>query len=272
LSDVAGAYAVSVTEVTDAEVTIDELARRTGMTVRNIRAHQSRGLLPSPRVRGRIGYYGPDHLARIELIKEMQADGFNLGAIARLLEGYAGGGAELLRFTRKVKEPFEDELPQVLDVSDLVDRWGEADAAMLSRAQSLGLIRDLGRGKFEELSPRLGRVGAELVALGVPLASALDVVERVKRHADGIAREFVKLFIDEVWRPFEDAGAPPARWPDVQEALERLRPLAAEAVLGIFQQAMSARVDREFSRTVERMGRRQRSATSRSRSSASPAG
>jgi hypothetical protein len=58
----------------------------------------------------------------------------------------------------------------------------------------------------------------------------------------------------------------------VQEALERLRPLAAEAVLGIFQQAMSARVDREFSRTVERMGRRQRSATSRSRSSASPAG
>ena len=32
-----------------AELTIDELARETGMTVRNIRAHQSRGLLPPPR-------------------------------------------------------------------------------------------------------------------------------------------------------------------------------------------------------------------------------
>jgi DNA-binding transcriptional MerR regulator len=32
-----------------AELTIDELARETGMTVRNIRAHQSRGLLPAAR-------------------------------------------------------------------------------------------------------------------------------------------------------------------------------------------------------------------------------
>jgi DNA-binding transcriptional MerR regulator len=30
------------------DLTIDELARRTGMTVRNVRAHQSRGLLPPP--------------------------------------------------------------------------------------------------------------------------------------------------------------------------------------------------------------------------------
>ena len=37
------------------EMTIDELARATGMTVRNIRAHQSRGLLPPPEVRARTG-------------------------------------------------------------------------------------------------------------------------------------------------------------------------------------------------------------------------
>ena len=36
-----------------AELTIDELARETGMTVRNIRAHQSRGQLPPPAVRAR---------------------------------------------------------------------------------------------------------------------------------------------------------------------------------------------------------------------------
>src|SRR5687767_15689444 len=84
------------------ELTIDELARRTGMTVRNVRAHQSRGLLPPPAVRGRTGYYGPEHLARIELIRELQAEGFNLEAIRRLLESTNGSSSEVLRFTRAV--------------------------------------------------------------------------------------------------------------------------------------------------------------------------
>ena len=56
------------------------------MTVRNVRAHQSRGLLPPPEVRGRTGYYGAEHVTRIELIRELQADGFNLELIRRLLE------------------------------------------------------------------------------------------------------------------------------------------------------------------------------------------
>ena len=53
----------SMTSLSNGEsrLTIDELARETGMTVRNIRAHQSRGLLPPPVVRARTGYYGPEH-------------------------------------------------------------------------------------------------------------------------------------------------------------------------------------------------------------------
>src|SRR5919201_6474726 len=86
-----------------ASLTIDELARRTGMTVRNIRAHQSRGLVPPPQVRGRTGYYGDEHLARIELIKELQADGFNLEAIRRLLEGAGGSSSEVLDFSRALR-------------------------------------------------------------------------------------------------------------------------------------------------------------------------
>src|SRR3954470_23962101 len=90
------------------ELTIDELARQTGMTVRNLRAHQSRGLLPPPDVRGRTGYYGPDHVTRVELIKELQTEGFNLEAIRKLLEGTNGSSEEVLRFTRAVRQPFED--------------------------------------------------------------------------------------------------------------------------------------------------------------------
>src|SRR5690242_21839225 len=87
-----------------ADLTIDELAQRTGMTVRNIRAHQSRGLLPPPEVRGRTGYYGSQHLARIELIQELQAQGFNLEAIRRLVEAAPSATEEPLRFLRAVAE------------------------------------------------------------------------------------------------------------------------------------------------------------------------
>ncbi len=52
-----------------ADLTIEQLAAQTGMTVRNIRAHQARGLLDPPEVRLRVGYYGPEHVARIRLIR-----------------------------------------------------------------------------------------------------------------------------------------------------------------------------------------------------------
>src|SRR2546423_8837463 len=98
-------YLVLVAESTEgAELTIDELARRTGMTARNIRAHQSRGLLPPPAVRGRTGYYGAEHLARLQLIHELQAEGFNLEAIRRLIEAGNGSSADVLRFTRALRE------------------------------------------------------------------------------------------------------------------------------------------------------------------------
>src|SRR5215467_7763282 len=84
---------VAMGEGTDAEYTIDQLAQVTGMTVRNIRAHQSRGLLPPPLVRGRTGYYGPEHVARLRMILDMQADGFNLNAIQRLLASTPPGTA-----------------------------------------------------------------------------------------------------------------------------------------------------------------------------------
>src|SRR4051795_11035319 len=107
----------------DASMTIDELARRTSMTVRNIRAHQSRGLVPPPEVRGRTGYYGPEHVARIDLIRELQSEGFNLESIRRLLSDAGSISDEVLRFTRALREPFEDEEPQIVEAAELAARW-----------------------------------------------------------------------------------------------------------------------------------------------------
>src|SRR4051794_41341071 len=92
------------------EMTIRQLAERTGMTVRNIRAHQTRGLLPPPVVRGRTGYYNEEHVARVELTRDMQADGLNLEAIRRVFESTDQGAvAEIFDFTRALRAPFEEE-------------------------------------------------------------------------------------------------------------------------------------------------------------------
>jgi len=47
---------------------VDQLAARAGLPVRTIREYQTTGLLPGPERRGRVGIYGPTHLARLALI------------------------------------------------------------------------------------------------------------------------------------------------------------------------------------------------------------
>src|SRR5687767_8932195 len=155
------------------------------MTVRNIRAHQSRGLLPPPEVRGRTGYYGDEHVARIELIKELQADGFNLESIRRLLESAGGSTDQVLRFTRAVAASFEEEQPEVTDLEGLRGQWGdEGGPALLARAVELGMLRPLGGDRYEERSPRLNRAARELAEIGVAPARTMDVAEEIRRHAD----------------------------------------------------------------------------------------
>ncbi len=241
----------------DALLTIDELARRTGMTVRNLRAHQSRGLLPPPQLRGRTGYYGAEHVERVELIRDLQAEGFNLEGIRRLLDGAGGQSGEVLRFTRVLRQPFDEEPGREVPASELVQRFGD-DPKLLERAQRLGLYRPLGDGWFEEVSPTLARAGEELTALGVPPRAALDVLSKIRKQADASARTFIDLFLEQVWKPFDEAGRPPERWPEVREALERVRPLANDAVLSVFGLAMSDQAEKAFGRELSKAAKGKR--------------
>lgn len=66
-------------------MTVTELADAVGMTPRNIRAYQSRGLLFPPSISGRVALYSGAHVARLELIASLQREGFTLAAIKRLI-------------------------------------------------------------------------------------------------------------------------------------------------------------------------------------------
>lgn len=243
----------TVTPDDDDKLTIDELARRIGMTVRNIRAHQSRGLLPAPEVRGRTGYYGADHVARLELIQELQSEGFNLELIRRLLENAGGSSSEVLRFKHALEQPFAGEEPATMNVAELIAEWGTADPSLLLKSLSLGLVKQLPDGRFQLPSPRLARAGRELLALGIPLERSLEILARVREQADRIADIYVDVFLETKWTPFEQAGRPAAGWPDVQAALERMHPLALESLVAVFGIAMKEAVDRESVRALKRM-------------------
>jgi len=239
--------------VTDAtRITIDELAQRVGMTVRNIRAHQSRGLLPAPEIKGRTGFYGPEHVARLELISEMQADGFNLQAIKRLVGASDGAVEQILGFRRALMTPFGEEEPELVTQEELEERWGRLDTKLLRKAEKLELVRPLGEGRYEIPSPTLYRAGEQVLALGVSPQTALSVAESIKRRSEAISESFVELFLQGVWKPFVEAGSPEDEWPRVRDALERLRPLASEAVVASFQRAMTEAVEEAFGKELER--------------------
>lgn len=73
------------------EFTIDSLARAGETTVRSIRVYHERGVLPPPEVRGRIGYYSPDHLKRLRTISRLLSRGMKLNGIKELLDAWDRG-------------------------------------------------------------------------------------------------------------------------------------------------------------------------------------
>jgi DNA-binding transcriptional MerR regulator len=230
------------------------------MTVRNIRSHRARGLLPAPKVRDRAGYYGDEHLARLRMIQELQSEGFNLKGIERLLAD-EGASEAMLSFRRAITAPFEDEQPEMITAAELAERFGddEPDPEALKRAVKLGLLIPVGEASYEVPSPRLLAIAEEVTGRGVPMGAAFDVVEVMQRSSRYVADGFTELFLKEIWKPFEEEGRPKERWPEVLEAIERLRPIASQALVAVFQMTMTEHVERAFGKELDRMsGERRR--------------
>ena len=241
-------------------MTIGELAERTGMTVRNIRAHQTRGLLPPPVVHGRTGYYNEDHVARIELTRELQEEGLNLEAIRRMSESVDGAAPEIIDLTRTLRAPFEEETPEIVDLAELAELWKKEveegrGFEMLERGEKLGTIRVLPEGKVEVISPRMMNAAAALSDVGMSPDAVFEVAEKLRRKADEIAQLFTDLFLEQVWKPFDEAGRPDSDWPKVRETLDRTRPLGADVLMGVFQIAIAEATDKALGKTIRSVAR-----------------
>ncbi|MFL5822503.1 MAG: MerR family transcriptional regulator [Solirubrobacteraceae bacterium] len=243
------------------QLTIEELAAETGMSVRNIRSHQARGLLLPPEVRARVGYYGPEHVQQLQLIRDLQDQGFNLNGIKRLLEDTPETAERLLHVRQSVRAQHTHEPTETMTAVELGSRFDlepREGRQLLDTALKMGILIPLGGDKYEAPNPSLLAVADEAVRSGIPLRAALEVLREIQRHSDSVSRAFVKLFITEVWKPFARADMPSERWPEIEDAIDRLRPAAAGALMTIFQDQLSSQVEDAFEEITRRLSERKR--------------
>jgi DNA-binding transcriptional MerR regulator len=215
--------------VTGEELTIDQLASEVDMTVRNIRAHQARGLLPPPTIKGRIGYYGPLHRRRLLQIRAMQDEGLNLAAIAKVVND-----GQLNALTSEV---FTDSGPVWLDPDELEQRLGAgADDEVTARALELGLI-EVDGDRIRMDTPRLLPLAEEFLAMGVPLAAQLEALAEVQVATQQVAAAYLQLADEHlVARVAVDSGGDLEA---IRTSVTRLRDLARVALDAAFDHAMS---------------------------------
>lgn len=97
-----------------AEYRLDDLARISGVTARNIRAYRERGLLDPPRRVGRSAYYDDYHLSQLKTINQLLRRGFNSAHIAEFFASMREGAdlADILGIQQAILGPRDEEVPE----------------------------------------------------------------------------------------------------------------------------------------------------------------
>lgn len=222
------------------ELTVDELASRAGVTVRTVRFYAGRGLLPPPRLRGRTGLYGADHLARLELVRELQSLGLTLASIEKHLKKIPlDAPAEDLALQRALLSPWAPERTEELDRHELDRRAGRhLDDETIERLEALGVVERLPADAVRVISPALLGVSAELARLPMPLETLIASHETVDRYTTALAAELQQVFQDTVVRPYREGGRAPEERERLMEMAGKLKPLMIQSLVTSFQRAV----------------------------------
>ncbi|WP_295980709.1 MerR family transcriptional regulator [uncultured Variovorax sp.] len=229
------------------DLSVEELAARTGVTVRNIRAYTTAGLLPPPRLRGRLGLYGDEHAQRLAVIRELRDQGFGIEAIRRIFgRAPASAWRDLVAVARSVSGSlFAEETPVVVSADALAAKWkGQMTPILLARATKAGLMRELPDGQVQLLSPALGQIAEQLAALGLPLEEAISMQETMVRTLRTVARHWLRTLANSLL----SGDAIDAQ--RTAQLLEQARGLATGAVQAAFPVILQQELDALLRKTT----------------------
>ncbi|MFE4969575.1 MerR family transcriptional regulator [Streptomyces sp. NPDC056660] len=227
----------------DPALTIDELAARAGTTVRTVRFYGTKGLLPPPVIGPRrVGHYGPEHLARLALIEELQHQGMTLAAIERYLHRLPPGLSHHdLAVHRAVVASWAPDTEETVTAGELRRRAGrQLDEGDVERLVAMDVVRPDGDGY--RIDPSLLRLAVQL--LDVPLSEKSILAARTVliEHSRAAAHALSQLFRAEVAERTEQ---------DVKSLSAHMQPLVVQALLTTFQRSLRAEVHQWLSDSAE---------------------
>jgi DNA-binding transcriptional MerR regulator len=196
--------------------------------------------------------YGQQHLDRLALLDELKAEGLNLQAISFLLGGGENVDNEELRgLKRAILDSWGRSDPEELSLKDLRKQLRLSDEELTGYAQRAMELGLLGPAEEEDtvrvLLPDILTAGRELMEMGVGFDRALDVLEDIREHAGAVADSYVDMFDEAVLAPWDARGRPDDEWREVREAVERLRPIAGDALLAVFNQLIEQAITERLS-------------------------
>jgi DNA-binding transcriptional MerR regulator len=190
----------------DGGLRVEDLARETGASVDTIRFYQKRRLLAPPTREGRIAWYGPEHVARLARIRELQGRGFSLAVIRRLLEGELDPADEPLA-AAVVGAAAGDTDGELLTLAELAQRAGVPEA-ILAAVAGEGLLvprRRDGIDHYPATDIELVQAGLRLLEAGLPMPALLALARRHHDMTRAIAEDAVQMFDEHVRAPLRDA-------------------------------------------------------------------
>ncbi|WP_039796590.1 MerR family transcriptional regulator [Nocardia araoensis] len=221
----------------DSEFTIDELARAADTTVRSVRVYHERGLLPSPEVRGRIGYYGSDHLNRLQTISRLLGRGMKLNGIRELLEAWDRGDG--LADVLGVKSQNAAE-PEPEATTEPQDSYAELpDYAKQALASSEDPLE-----AYRVTNPRCCDLATRLHDTGLPMQDTFQLVERLRADCDRIADRFAtELFFRLAGQTYEESARTPRDRTKLETDLAIARLIVTRATSELIDQAFARHSD-----------------------------
>lgn len=225
----------------DTELTVDELAARVGVPVRTIRFYAGKKLLPPPRLEGRTGLYGPAHVARLALVRDLQNAGYTLAAIEQFLATLPeDADAEAVELFGTLLVPWVPEERSVMTRDEFADRIDrDVDGRLLELLERANVLERLDDGRIAVTGSQL-EFGLRLLDLDAPLDALVEAGDVIRRHAAGLAEELQQVFRERIVAQFD--GASPEDRDRLRALAAGLRPLTIQAIVTAYQEALDREV------------------------------
>lgn len=182
--------------------TIDELSAKTGVPSRTIRFYQAKGALQPPVKKGRVAYYGDEHVERLHVVATLQDRGLNLRAICDLANQLEKGNLsvyEWLGLEERIQASWAEDEPKMMTESEIRELAGPVfRPGLIADLESIDRIRREGTKRpavFLVPSVGLLRISLKLEAGGVDITMGKAASDLMRRRLGKMADELTAMFV-----------------------------------------------------------------------------